>query len=54
MTKSKNTGHGAIITVKPVKSVEKSVIDCDNLLISTGRRPYTDYLGSEELGVIKD
>ena len=30
------------------------MIDCDKLLISTGRRPFTDNLGLEELGIVKD
>lgn len=29
-------------------------IDCEVLLVSVGRRPYTENLGLEEMGIAKD
>lgn len=46
--KSKN---GASVTFEPVKGGDAETIEADIVLISTGRRPYTDSLGMEAVGV---
>lgn len=48
VTKSKN---GASVTFEPVKGGDAETIEADIVLISTGRRPYTDSLGLEAAGV---
>lgn len=45
---------GASVTFEPVKGGDAETIDADVVLISTGRRPYTDGLGLEEAGVTLD
>lgn len=56
---SKVTGVGkkgkrASVTFEPVAGGEAQTLDADVVLISTGRRPYTDGLGLEEAGVEMD
>jgi dihydrolipoamide dehydrogenase len=48
------SGKGAKITFEPVKGGEAQTIEADVVLISTGRRPYTDGLGLKEAGVAVD
>jgi dihydrolipoamide dehydrogenase len=45
---------GATVTFEPVKGGEAQTIDADMVLISTGRRAYTDNLGLQEAGVEVD
>ena len=47
----KNNGDSAEITYEPVKGGDKQTIKSDIVLISTGRRPYTDKLGAENIGL---
>jgi dihydrolipoamide dehydrogenase len=47
----KNLGSSAEITYEPVKGGEQVVLKSDIVLISTGRRPYTDKLGGEKIGL---
>lgn len=42
---------GASVTFEPVKGGDAETIEADIVLISTGRRPYTDSLGLEAVGV---
>lgn len=42
------------VEVEDLKSGKKEKIDCDVILVSTGRRPYTDGLGLEDVGIEKD
>ncbi|SMH27351.1 FAD-dependent oxidoreductase, partial [Mesorhizobium australicum] len=42
---------GATVTFEPVKGGEPETLAADVVLIATGRRPYTDGLGLEEVGV---
>lgn len=48
------SGNGAKVTFEPVKGGEAVTIEADAVLISTGRRPYTDGLGLAEAGVALD
>jgi dihydrolipoamide dehydrogenase len=45
---------GLAITVEPAAGGEKKVIDADVMLVSIGRRPYTDNLGLDQMGVALD
>lgn len=47
----KVVGKGAEVTIEPVKGGEKATLKADHILISTGRRPYTEGLGLKEIGV---
>ncbi|XP_061386283.1 dihydrolipoyl dehydrogenase, mitochondrial [Musca vetustissima] len=50
------TRDGNIVTVlvENAKTGEKEEIRCDALLVSVGRRPYTEGLGLENVGIVKD
>jgi dihydrolipoamide dehydrogenase len=48
------TKKGASVTFEPVKGGDAETIEADVVLISTGRRPYTDGLGLAEAGVELD
>jgi dihydrolipoamide dehydrogenase len=45
---------GASVTFEPVAGGEAQSIDADKVLIATGRAPYTEGLGLEELGITLD
>ncbi|MEO0497710.1 MAG: dihydrolipoyl dehydrogenase [Pseudomonadota bacterium] len=42
---------GAAVTFEPAKGGDATTIDADIVLIATGRRPYTDDLGLDNVGV---
>lgn len=41
----------AKVTIEPVAGGDAEVLDCDYVLVSVGRKPFTDGLGLEALGV---
>jgi dihydrolipoamide dehydrogenase len=45
---------GASVTFEPVKGGDAQTIEADAVLVATGRRPYTQGLGLEEVGVELD
>jgi dihydrolipoamide dehydrogenase len=47
-------GKGASVTFEPVAGGEAQTIDADKVLIATGRAPYTEGLGLEDLGIALD
>ncbi|WP_099866933.1 dihydrolipoyl dehydrogenase [Pararhizobium haloflavum] len=47
-------GAGANVTFEPAKGGEAETIEADIVLVSTGRKPYTDGLGLENAGVVLD
>ena len=47
-------GNGASVTFEPVAGGNAPTIDADKVLIATGRVPYTERLGLEELGITLD
>jgi dihydrolipoamide dehydrogenase len=47
-------GNGASVTFEPVAGGDAQTIDADKVLIATGRVPYTERLGLEELGITLD
>ena len=54
VTGVEKAGAGAKVTFEPVKGGEAQSIEADVVLISTGRKPYTEGLGLEEAGVVLD
>jgi dihydrolipoamide dehydrogenase len=51
VTKVEKSGKGARVTCEPVAGGAATTLDADIVLVSTGRRPYTDGLGLDALGV---
>ena len=47
-------GKGVSVTFEPIAGGEAQAIDADKVLIATGRAPYTEGLGLEELGMALD
>jgi len=55
VTGARKEGGRVIVSIEAVKDPsKKEEIECDALLVSVGRRPYTENLGLEELGIAKD
>jgi dihydrolipoamide dehydrogenase len=50
-TKATKTADGVVLTVEPAKGGAPEELKADVVLVATGRRPYTDGLGLEALGV---
>lgn len=51
---AQKTGNGVTVSVESVKDGSKEDIECDVLLVCVGRRPYTDKLGLENVGIATD
>jgi dihydrolipoamide dehydrogenase len=51
VTKVETSKSGAKVTVEPAAGGEATTLDADVVLIAIGRRPYTEGLGLEALGV---
>jgi len=54
VTGSAVTGAGVSLTVEPSKGGAAETINADVVLVATGRRPYTDGLGLDALGIKRD
>ncbi|WP_138380976.1 dihydrolipoyl dehydrogenase [Luteithermobacter gelatinilyticus] len=54
VTEVKKTKTAVTVTVEPAKGGEAEKIKCDVVLVSVGRRPYTNGLGLEDVGVKLD
>merc|ERR1712183_473765 len=54
VTTAKKEGDKIIVGVESVKDGKVEEMEADVLLVCVGRRPYTDSLGLEELGIDKD
>jgi dihydrolipoamide dehydrogenase len=54
VTGVEKTGNGARVTFEPVKGGEAQTLDADVVLVSTGRKAFTDNLGLAEAGVALD
>ncbi len=52
VTKVEKAGSGARVTFEPIAGGAATTIDCDVVLIATGRTPYTAGLGLEAAGVV--
>jgi len=51
VTKVEKTGRSAKVTFEPIAGGGATTLDCDVVLIATGRVPYTSGLGLESVGV---
>jgi dihydrolipoyl dehydrogenase len=51
VTGVEKSGKGAKVTFEPVKGGDAQTLEADIVLIATGRRPYTEGLGLEAVGV---
>ncbi|MGP9821127.1 dihydrolipoyl dehydrogenase [Salinarimonas sp. NSM] len=54
VTKAVATDAGVTLTVEPAKGGEAQTVEADVVLVAVGRRPYTDGLGLDEVGVARD
>lgn len=55
VTAANKSGNEIIVSVEDAKdSNKKEDIACDVLLVCVGRRPYTQNLGLEDMGIEKD
>ena len=54
VTAVEKSSNGAKVTFEPVKGGDAVTLEAEAVLISTGRRPYTDGLGLAEAGVAVD
>lgn len=54
VTAVEKTSKGAKVTFEPVKGGDSTTLEADIVLVSTGRRPYTDNLGLDAVGVETD
>jgi len=54
VTSVENTGSSAKVTFEPVSGGEATVVETDVVLVAVGRRPYTEGLGLETIGVDMD
>jgi dihydrolipoamide dehydrogenase len=54
VTGAKNTGKGVTLTVEPAAGGAAEEVKADYVLVSIGRRPYTDGLGLEAVGVTRN
>jgi dihydrolipoamide dehydrogenase len=54
VTGAKTTNKGVTLTLEPAQGGEPETLDADVVLVAIGRRPYTDGLGLEEIGVERD
>jgi len=54
VTGVEKTASGAKVTFEPVAGGEVQTLDADIVLVSTGRKPYTEGLGLEAVGVALD
>jgi len=51
VTQAEKTAEGVVLTLEPAKGGETETMTADVVLVATGRRPYTDGLGLEELKI---
>ncbi|KAF2367625.1 Dihydrolipoamide dehydrogenase [Trinorchestia longiramus] len=54
VTSASRSGDNVTVGVETVKDGKKEELACDALLVCVGRRPYTNNLGLEELGIERD
>lgn len=54
VTAAKPERSGLSLTLEPAKGGEAETFECDAVLVAVGRKPYTEGLGLEELGVELD
>lgn len=51
---AERSGNTVRVGLEDAKTGAKEDVECDALLVSVGRRPYTEGLGLENVGIVKD
>jgi len=54
VTAVEKAGKGAKVTFEPVKGGDARTMEADVVLVATGRKPYTEGLGLDDIGVARD
>ena len=54
VTGAKTSSKGVALTVEPAKGGDSETLNADVVLVAIGRRPYTEGLGLDEIGVTRD
>jgi len=54
VTGARNGKDGVALTIEPAKGGTAETLACDVVLVAIGRRPYTNGLGLDEIGVARD
>lgn len=54
VTKAESKGKGVKLTLEPAKGGDAETLDADVVLVAIGRRPYTQGLGLESVGIKTD
>ena len=54
VTQAVHSGNNVTVTVEDMNKNKVSEMDCDALLVCVGRKPYTDRLGLDNVGVSVD
>lgn len=54
VTGANKTSSGIDVSIEPAKGGNSETLNCDVLLVCVGRRPYTENLGLQELGIQMD
>jgi dihydrolipoamide dehydrogenase len=54
VTRVEAAGEGLLVTVEPAAGGEAKMLEADIVLVAIGRRPYTEGLGLENVGVVTD
>ena len=54
VTAAKKTKSGVVLTAEPAKGGDSEAIEADIVLVAIGRRPFTEGLGLEKVGVEMD
>lgn len=54
VTAAARSGSNVTVSVENAKSGDKEELSCDALLVCVGRRPYTEDLGLDSVGIVKD
>jgi dihydrolipoamide dehydrogenase len=54
VTGAKNTKSGVALTVEAAAGGDAETLECDVVLVSIGRRPFTNGLGLDDIGVVTD
>ncbi|MFN7684373.1 MAG: dihydrolipoyl dehydrogenase, partial [Oligoflexia bacterium] len=51
---AKKSGNQMLVEAEDMKTGSKLAIECDKILVSTGRKPYSEGLGLENVGIERD
>jgi len=54
VTKAESSDGGVTLTIEPVKGGEAETLSVETVLVSVGRRPFTEGLGLESVGITTD